>query len=122
MGKKYKVPAIEKANTILQTIIAYPDRTSLSFLLNETEINKSTLYSLLKTMEELDWIKKNEENLYNINYLSPLFAGSYLPRFDLIHIFKKEAKKTVNLVNETVQLAKLEGTNINYLARETTNS
>ena len=60
MERKYWVPALERAQEVLQLVAAHPSKLKLMDLSGATEINKSTMFSLLHTMETLNWVIKEK--------------------------------------------------------------
>ena len=120
--KKYWVPAIERANTILNLIASRPSHYRLIDISQETGLNKSSLYSLLQTLELLDWVVKEEDDTYSIGHTLGILASPYHSNLSVIKVFHKEAKVSVERTGETFQLGKLEGIHNVYLAREMNSS
>ena len=61
LDDKYRVPAIERAHLILKEISLHPGELKLIDLSRTLAINKSSMYSLLLTMENLDGSKRRPE-------------------------------------------------------------
>ncbi|KAB7707238.1 helix-turn-helix domain-containing protein [Bacillus aerolatus] len=118
MEKKYWVPAIERADKILSIIAYHPSEYRLIDFSNELGINKSSLFSLLNTLESLGWVKKEKDDTYSLGMRLGVLSASYFKQFDLINTFSLEALSTVDEVDETVQLSMLDETNIVYLAKK----
>ncbi len=118
MEKKYWVPAIGRADNILNLIAYRPNQYRLIDLSNELKINKSSLYSLLNTLETLGWVKKGKDDTYSLGMRFGVFSALYSSQFDLIGTFSEEAATTVNNLDETVQLSILDGVDILYLAKK----
>lgn len=118
MENKYWVPALEKANAILQAIAEKPYRLRLIDLAKQLNINKSSMYSLLNTLEQLDWIRRDKANTFSLGLSLGSLAGGYFKSNDLISIFHHEAALTKVIFNETIQLAELAGKDVFYLAKE----
>ncbi|MNI33440.1 Pectin degradation repressor protein KdgR [compost metagenome] len=117
MDKKYWVPALEKAHQILELIAAEPHQLKLIDLSNMLGINKSSMFSLLHTMEQLQWAVKDKGDTYALgSFFGPL-GSAYFRQFDLISEFHREAAITKERIGETIQLAKLEGNQVLYLAK-----
>jgi len=117
MDKKYWVPALEKANSIIRLIAEEPDKLKLSDLCRRLEISKSSMFSLLQTMEALDWISRNSSDAYTLGLHYGLMWNAYFQQYDLIDSFRKEAPAYMKLLNESIQLARLEDRDIFYLAK-----
>ena len=118
MSKKYWVPAIERVDSILYLIAHQPNKYRLIDISNELEINKSSLFSSLNTLEQLGWVKKENDGTYSLGTRLGILGILYFSRFDLISTFSIEAIKTVEKLNETIQLSILDGTDILYLAKK----
>jgi DNA-binding IclR family transcriptional regulator len=118
MENKYWVPALEKANIILQAIAEQPFRLRLIDLSKQLQINKSSMYSLLNTLEQLDWIRRDKADTFSLGPSLGSLAGGYFKSNDLISTFHYEAALTKVIFNETIQLAELVGKDVFYLAKE----
>ena len=118
MGKKYWVPAIERADNIINIIANHPNKYRLIDLSKELEINKSSLYSLLNTLETLEWIKKEKDDTYTLGMRMGIISALYFSQFDLISAFSVKSVDIVGKLDETVQLSILDGTDIIYLSKK----
>ncbi|KIL41479.1 IclR family transcriptional regulator [Gordoniibacillus kamchatkensis] len=118
MDNKYRVPAVEKADAVLQAIADRPHRLRLIDLSAELGIHKSSLFSLLATMEALRWVIKDDADTYALGSAMARFGGAYARHNDLVRAFHREAPAAAAAIGETVQLARLEGTEVLYLAKE----
>lgn len=118
MDKKYWVPALEKAHEIIKLIAEEPAQLKLSDLCKRLEISKSSMFSLLQTMEALQWITRNSSDAYTLGMHFGLMGNAYFQQYDLIDAFRTEAPSYMKLINESVQLAQLEGREVFYLAKE----
>ncbi|MFH5185798.1 IclR family transcriptional regulator [Paenibacillus sp. TAB 01] len=118
MEKKYWVPALEKANDVLQLIAEQPSKLKLIDLSKQLGINKSSMFSLLTTMEALEWVIREPESTYSLGARLGLVGNAFFKQFSLIDRFRKEAGVTKHTIQETIQLAKLDRTEVLYLAKE----
>lgn len=80
MEKKYWVPALEQADGVLRIISEERYKHRLIDLSNQLGIHKSSMYSLLHTMEALNWIGKNANDTYAIGSATGRWGDSYLLR------------------------------------------
>ncbi|WP_257350090.1 IclR family transcriptional regulator [Pseudalkalibacillus decolorationis] len=117
MGQKYWVPGIERANLILNLIATEPTSLRLSDLCNRLEINKSSMYSLLNTLESLGWIVKEKGDTYSLGPALGSLSAAYFRQFNILQSFYKEAALSVNKINEHIQLGILEGGDVVYLGK-----
>jgi DNA-binding IclR family transcriptional regulator len=118
MDKKYWVPALEKADDVLQCISEQPSRLKLIDLSKRLGINKSSMFSLLNTMEQLEWVAREAEGTYSLGSKLGFIGNAFFKQFSLIDRFRKEAHITKHTLQETIQLAKLEQHEVLYLAKE----
>ncbi|MCZ8513487.1 IclR family transcriptional regulator [Paenibacillus filicis] len=118
MEKKYWVPALEKANDVLLQISEQPSGLKLIDLSKRLGINKSSMFSLLNTMEALDWVVREKEGTYSLGSKLGFIGNAFFKQFSLIDRFRKEASVTKHVIQETIQLAKLEQQDVLYLAKE----
>ncbi|MEX2416153.1 MAG: IclR family transcriptional regulator [Paenibacillaceae bacterium] len=118
MDKKYWVPSLDKAHHILELIAAEPYALRLIDISQRLSIHKSSMFSLLHTMEELRWVERDKGDTYGLgSFLAPL-GSVYFRQFDLVSQFHHEASNVKERIGETLQLAKLEGNQVLYLAKE----
>ncbi len=108
MEKKYWVPALEKTNAILLLIAEQPGSMRLIDLSKSLNINKSSMFSLLHTLEKLEWVVREEDGAYSLGFALAYFGTAYFNQFQLIEQFHKEAAGTKQILKETIQLAALE--------------
>ncbi|RKL65050.1 IclR family transcriptional regulator [Salipaludibacillus neizhouensis] len=118
MVYKYWVPGIERANLVLNLIAREPNQYRLIDITKTIEINKSTLFSLLNTLETLGWIVKGKGDTYSLGPTLGSLGAAYFKQFNILQAFYLEAAKSVNVVNENIQLGILDGTDVVYLAKE----
>lgn len=117
MDQKYSVPALERANAVLTALIDEPYRWKLSDLSKNLGISKSTLHSLLVTMERLQWVNRDRYETYAIGSAVGRFGSAFFRQYDLIDDFRRLAEPVMRKLQESIQLAVLEGTDVLYLAK-----
>ncbi|MFC5530716.1 IclR family transcriptional regulator [Cohnella yongneupensis] len=118
MERKYWVPGLERAHAVLQAVVKSPSKLRLTDLTNETGINKSTMFSLLHTMESLDWLKRESNDTYAIGTAFGWLGNAYFSGFSLADQFKEWADETASRLGETVQMAILDRGEIVYIAKK----
>jgi DNA-binding IclR family transcriptional regulator len=118
MDKKYWVPALEKANDILLVISGQPSKLKLIDLSKHLGINKSSMFSILNTMEQLEWVVREAEGTYSLGSKLGFIGNAFFKQFSLIERFRKEAAVTKHTIQETIQLASLDRHEVLYLAKE----
>ena len=117
MTEKYSVPALERANAVLNVIKDEPNAWNLSELSRKLHISKSTLYSLLLTLERMEWISRDRNDTYSLGGAIGGFVSAYAKQYDLIEDFRRKGDPVMRKLGETIQLARLEGTEVLYLAK-----
>ncbi|WP_144555017.1 IclR family transcriptional regulator [Bacillus sp. X1(2014)] len=118
MEKKYWVPAIERVDNILNIIAYHPAKYRLIDISNELNINKSSIFSLLNTLEILNWVKKEKDGTYSLGTRLGMLSPFYFKQFDFIDTFNLTALPTIERLDETLQLSILDGKEIVYLAKK----
>ena len=118
LEKKYWVPALERADKVLDLIAYRPNKYRLIDLSKELDMNKSSLFSMLNTLESLGWVKKDRDDTYSLGMRFGLFSTLYVSQFDFVDTFLIESEITVSNLGETVQLSVLDGTDILYVAKK----
>ncbi|MBB6448657.1 IclR family KDG regulon transcriptional repressor [Geomicrobium halophilum] len=117
MKQKYWVPAIERASLILDLVSEHPQELRLIDLSKQLEVNKSSMYSLLNTLEHLNLLSKDKEDTYMLGPGIAKWSSSYFRQFDIVEAFYREAPDSFNKVQEAMQLGILEGGDVLYLGK-----
>ncbi|NQX58748.1 IclR family transcriptional regulator [Paenibacillus qinlingensis] len=118
MERKYWVPALERAQDVLQLIADKPSRLKLMDLSVATGINKSTMFSLLHTMETLNWVIREKGDTYVLGSFFGVIGNAYFAGMSLVKLFEEKAARSVERLGETFQLARLEKGELVYLAKK----
>lgn len=113
----YKVPALMKADQILKLIFESSTELRAIDISNQLDISKSSCSVMLKTMESLGWVEKKPYETYVIGPSIAHYGSRYFRDFDLIDIFTQEARKTLEVVDEHIQLGILQGNRVMYLSK-----
>ncbi|EKN71640.1 IclR family transcriptional regulator [Neobacillus bataviensis LMG 21833] len=117
MKEKYWVPAIERADKVLKLIGEYPNQLRLIELSKRADINKSSLFSLLNTLETLKWVTKEDGDSYSLGPALAAIGSSYFRQFNILQSFYKEASQSVSKINEHIQLGILDEGDVVYLGK-----
>jgi DNA-binding IclR family transcriptional regulator len=118
MERKYWVPALERAQDVLQLVAGQPSKLKLMELSVATGINKSTMFSLLHTMETLNWLIKEKGDTYALGSFFGVIGNAYFAGMTLVKLFEEKAAHSVERLGETLQLARLEKGELVYLAKK----
>lgn len=117
MSDKYWVPAIVRAHAVLDAIAQSPDPLKLIELSRRCDIHKSTMFSLLHTMESLQWVARRRDDTYQLGSALAAWGHASSRQFDLVERFRHEAEHTKQQLGESIQLARLDGSDVLYLAK-----
>nr|WP_170312104.1 IclR family transcriptional regulator [Paenibacillus sacheonensis] len=108
---------MEKADKVLAVLAEEPAKHKLTELSKRLDINKSSMFSLLNTMETLQWVRREEGDTYSLGHAFAAYGSSYAKSYDLSRSFQTEASVARDRLQETIQLAKLEGNQVRYLGK-----
>lgn len=117
--KKYWVPALERAHAVLEAVAREPSALKMTDLCKRLGISKSTMFSLLNTMEALGWLEQTPQGTLASGKYLGFLGNSFFQQYDLVAAFAKEARPFMLRVGESFQLATLDGDEVLYLAKET---
>ncbi|PKC51163.1 hypothetical protein RhiirA1_405677, partial [Rhizophagus irregularis] len=117
VNEKYWNPALERADKVLNLIAENPSKYRLIDISKKLEINKSTLFILINTMEKLGWITKHIGDVYSLGGTMGSLGAAYLKQFNLLHAFYEEAAEVQMKVKENLQLGILDGGDVIYLGK-----
>lgn len=118
MERKYWVPALERAQEVLTRIAEEPSKLKLMDLSAATGINKSTMFSLLHTMEVLNWVVKEKGDTYALGSAFGMFGNAYFAGMNVVKLFEEKAERALHRIGETLHMAKLEKGELVYLAKK----
>lgn len=111
MSSYAPIPIIERMSAILEIVLKSPDGIRASDLLRRESIPKTTLYRLLTTMVENDFLSYNSANgLYGIGskftmtYISMQEQTNHLREVSLVHL-----QQLAEQLQETTKLSILSG-------------
>lgn len=118
MVKKYWVPSIEKVNDVMTIIAKEPKKLKLIDIAKKTNNNKSSIFSILNTLNSLGWIYKESDGSYSLGSKLGFFSAMYIKQYDLTEYFNRETEKVKEKINETIQLSIREGKDIVYIGKK----
>lgn len=117
---KYAVPALEKSVAILEHLAKHRQGLSLSDLCQDLNLPKTTVFSILQTLESYSYVRKNSDGLYNLGLKLYSLGMDSIRHIDTQSTFvpymerlRDETQFTVHLCaydhGETVCIEKIEG-------------
>jgi len=119
LERKYRVPALEKAHKVLETVAREPAGLRLTDLCKRLGISKSTMFSLIETMKALGWLRQMPNDTYALDNMFGFLGHAFFRQYDLAEAFHREARPVMQRLGESLQLATLDGGEVLYLAKET---
>jgi len=119
---KYKVPALEKAITILDFIASHNGKYTITEIHKELDISKTTVFSTLKVLEYHDMVKKNEKGQYKIGVKLYELGMSYISEVDMVKIARPHLQKLMEETGYTVHLGVIDEGELLYVDKVEPNS
>jgi DNA-binding IclR family transcriptional regulator len=113
------VPALERGLSILLTLARAGRAMSLAELSSALEVSRSTVYSLLATLQDRGFVVKDPQlKSYQLGVATFELGSAYLRGVNLIPAFNECAQRIVAACRETVKLAILDGRDVVYLGKQ----
>ncbi|TKA01185.1 IclR family transcriptional regulator [Actinacidiphila oryziradicis] len=111
------VKSADRTIDVLELLASAPRRLTLSEIHRELGVPKSSLHNLLQTLVARSWLETDERNsTYAIGMRALRAGASYLERDPVIEAAWPLLTHLRDELNETVHLARLDGSDIVYLA------
>lgn len=102
------IAVIEKAITILEYLVAYPNGVSLSNISSDVNINKSTVHRILQTLKQYNYVAQEQTTgYYRIGPRLFIFS-SFLSRFDFASFMLPYMQEFSNITGLSTNLTLLE--------------
>ncbi len=118
-AKPVAAPALERGLKLLLVLARAREPMSLSELSSAVAVSRSTVYSLLATLQEYGFVEKDPRyKHYRLGLTAFELGSAYIGKIDLVRAFDEVAKSLVQLCQETVKLAVLDGRDVVYLGRQ----
>jgi IclR family transcriptional regulator, KDG regulon repressor len=115
---KYHVPAAAKTLQILEALAAFERPVTLQELTEHTGLPKSSIHSILATLETLRYIEREAANTFRLGPKAVQIGAAAQRTTNLSQLFHQTARKIVEECGETVQLTILDQAEVIYVARE----
>jgi len=113
---RYLINSILRACNILKCFSKEKSHFKISELAQQLQLDRSTTYRILLSLERCGLLEKNEETgEYSLGMAAFEIGNAYLRRLDFIQISKPVMADLALKVQETVHLAVLSGTEIVYV-------
>ncbi len=112
-------PSVDRALSVLTLLADHPDGMGVSELARALGVPKSSLYVVLTTMEQREFIVKDPvTKQYTLGPQLLVLGLAYIQRINLLKEFQTLAAEVARECGETVQLAILRGRNVLYIGKQ----
>ena len=111
------IQVIDRVNSLLESIAAYPEPASLKYLSAETKLHPSTAYRILSSLTQHGFVERASGGRYVLG-MKLLLLGSHVhAKVDLLREAKPIMEWLRSQVGETVNLTVREGDEVVYVER-----
>lgn len=118
---RYKIDALARGLEILALFTSEKPSLNLTEIVTSTQINKSTAFRILSTLELLGYLERDPDTRYYQPGLKVLQLGfTALNSLDLAQIAQPYLKSLSDEIGETTNMAIRDGKEIVYVARNAT--
>jgi len=113
------VPALDRGLKLLRILGQASGPLTLSELSDQIGVSRSTVYSLLATLQEYGFVARDERyKTYQLGIGALELGSAYLNKINLLPAFNEVAQRLVVACGETVKLAVLDGRDVVYLGKQ----
>lgn len=119
MNSRYHNQTVWRALAVLQLLSGVDRGLSLSELGKAVDCSKSSLFPILKTMEESGFIGLTGNGAsYRLTPKIYELVRRHSSRQSMVGVFEAVSKQPVSNLRETMQMAVLDGTDVVYIAKQ----
>lgn len=112
------VKSADRTLEILETLAAARGRLSLGALARDLGIPKSSLHSILRTMQSRHWVESDPDGRYfGLGVKALVVGASYVESSDSVAAAQPVLDWLASQLGETVHLGRLDGSDVVYLAK-----
>ena len=116
-GAGAQVKSAVRTVELLEYFAGHTGMHSLAEVQEQTGYPKSSLYMLLRTLVELGWVETDATGTrYGIGVRALLVGTSYIDGDEVVAAARPTLDRLADDTSETIHLARLDGTNVVYLA------
>lgn len=118
-GREFRpVTSVERTVRILEELAASREAQPLGALVRRVGVPKSTLHGILRTLEHCGWVETDDTGLrFRIGAGSLQLGAAYVDTDHVVQRLAPVLDRLAATTGETVQLARLTGADVVYLAR-----
>ncbi|AQT44974.1 DNA-binding transcriptional regulator, IclR family [Bartonella apihabitans] len=111
------VPALDRGLRILEFLASQPKPVRVTKLIEELGIPRSAMYELLNTLSQHRMVIQSNAGEFSLGPANMMLGGAYQSRIDFDVIAGEIARKLEQEVDETVQVGRLDGRFVFYVAK-----
>lgn len=116
-GRPAAVKSADRTVALLEVLASADRRLTLTELHRTLNYPKSSLYMLLQTLVGRGWVELDaDRGTYGIGVRALLVGTSYLDHDPVVQVAARVMEQVRQEINETVHLARLDGSDVVYLA------
>ncbi|WJH36992.1 IclR family transcriptional regulator [Paenibacillus sp. CC-CFT747] len=115
--RKYSVPALEKGLSIIEILAKSPVPLGVTDIYESNKLPKSTIFMILTTLEELNYLQKTEDGKYRLTLKLYNIGMELLSKMDLRNIARPLMEELAAELRVTVHLAILENGKATYIEK-----
>lgn len=110
MKETYNIQVLERAIKIIEVLEKYPLGISLRELADEVDLNKTTVFRILATLENYNYIIQDQNSgVYKLGYKFLELSNSVMQRLDIREIAHPYLEELSTITGEVVHLVILDG-------------
>ena len=117
MKELYQIPTLVKVDSILKLLTSESRGIKQIDITKKLNSSKSSTHNIIKTLESLGWIMKESDDSYRLGPQIGVFGGAYFNQASLLHQFNFIGQKYLNIIDEHIQIGKLDDQNVIYLGK-----
>ena len=111
------VPALDRGLRILEFLASQPKPVRVTKLIEELGIPRSAMYELLNTLSQHRMLVQSDIGEFSLGPANMMLGGAYQSRIDFDVIAGEIARKLEQEIDETVQVGRLDGRFVFYVAK-----
>ncbi len=112
------IQVLERTNNILNIISKNPNGVALKDIVDDTGLNKSTICNLLKTLNDIGYVRKKQSGIYCIGDKLIKLAYPYFSNDSFVGSAEKIAKELVAESHEAALVAVRKNGELQVIAKE----
>lgn len=111
------VPALDRGLAIIELLAGSREQLKVAEIAVRLGFPRSATYELVHTLRQRDYVRVDDDGFVSLGPQLFAMGNSYLAQLDIVTAAQHAATLVMRRVNETVQVAMLEGRDALYIAR-----